>query len=67
MEQKNLILSEGCINKNAFHNNKRPINIDELDIRRIMLFSKHSYGIKDSLKYFIGYINIGNIFPLHYA
>ena len=28
-----------------------------------MLSSKHSNGNKGSFKYFIGYINIGNIFP----
>ena len=28
MEQKALIFGEDCINKNAFHKNKRPINIE---------------------------------------
>ena len=28
-----------------------------------MLSSKHSNGNEGSFKYFIGYINIGNIFP----
>ena len=64
MEQKALIFDEDCINKNAFHKNKRPINIDEVDIRRIVLSSKHSYGNKSSSKYFIGYINNGIAFPI---
>ena len=63
MEQNTLIFGEDCINKNAFHKNKRPINIDEVDIKRIVLSSKHSYGNRDSFKYFIGYIDIGNILP----
>ena len=29
-----------------------------------MLSSKHSYGNKGSFKYFIGYIHVGNVFPL---
>ena len=62
MEQKALIFGKDCIDKNAFHKNKRPINIDELDIRRIVLSSKDSYGNKGSFKYFTGYINIDNIF-----
>ena len=64
MEQKALIFGEDFINKNAFHKNKRPINIDEVDIRRIVLSSKHSYGNKGSFKYFIGYINNSNAFPI---
>ena len=43
MEQKAVIFGEDCNNKNTFHKNKRPISIDEVDIRRIVLSSKHSY------------------------
>ena len=43
MEQKALTFGEDCINKNVFHKNKRRINIDEIYIRRIVLYSKHSY------------------------
>ena len=46
MEQKALNFGEDCINKNAFHKNKRPINIKEVDIKRIVLSSKHSYDNK---------------------
>ena len=63
MEQKTLVFGEDCINKNAFHKDKRPINIDEVDIKRIVLSSKHSYGNKGSFKYFIGYIHVGKVFP----
>ena len=41
MEQKALIFGEDCINKNAFLKNKRPINIDEVDIGRIALSKKY--------------------------
>ena len=64
MEEKALKFGEDCINKNAFHTNKRSINIDEVDIRRVVLSSKHGYGNKGSFKYFIGYINKGNAFPI---
>ena len=40
------------------------MNIDEVDIRRIVLSSKHSYGNKGSYKCFIGYINNCNAFPI---
>ena len=64
MEQKVFIFGEDCINKNTFHKNKRPIGIDKVDVRRIVLSSKYSYGNKGSFKYFIGYIYIGNVFPI---
>ena len=41
MEQKVFIFD-----KNAFHKNKRPINIDKVEIRRIELSPKDSYGKK---------------------
>ena len=64
MEQKDLMFGEDCINKNTFHKNKKPINTDEVDIRGIVLSNKQSCGNKGSFKYFIGYINNFNAFPI---
>ena len=64
MEQKALSFGEDCINENDFHKNGKPISTDEVNIKKIVLSSKHSYGNKGSFKYFIGYINIGNLFPV---
>ena len=36
MEQNVLIFDKQCINKNALHEDKRPINIDKVDIKRIV-------------------------------
>ena len=36
MEQKVLIFGEDCFSRNAFHKDKRQINIDEVDIRRVV-------------------------------
>ena len=44
----------------AFHKNKRPFSIDKVDIKRLVLSKKDSYGKKGSFKYFIGYIHAGN-------
>ena len=63
MKQMVLIFGEDCINKNGFHKDKRPINIDEVDIRRIVLSRINSYGNKGSFKYYIGYIHKGEVFP----
>ena len=62
MEQEAVYLRENGITKSAFHKNKRPININEVDIERIKLLDKRSYG-KDSFKYFIGYSHESNTFP----
>ena len=52
--------------KSVFHKNKKLININEVDITRISLSDKKSYG-KDSCKCFIGYGHVGKAFPYHYA
>ena len=54
MEQEAGYFGENGIIKSAFHKNKNPININEVDIEQMVLSHKKSYG-KDSFKYFIGY------------
>ena len=41
---KNLIFGEGSVNKNLCYKSKLPINIDKVDIVRIIESSKDSYG-----------------------
>ena len=55
-------MGENGIIKSAFHKNKKPININEVDIKQIVLSYKTSC-IKDSFKYFIGYRHKDNAFP----
>ena len=43
------------INKNNFYKNKKPFNLHGLDVNKILVSKKESYGTKNSLKYFIGY------------
>ena len=52
MEQEVVHFGEKSITKSAFHKNKKPININEVDIKRIALSNKKSFS-KDSFKYFI--------------
>ena len=51
-----MIFSDQCINNYSFYKNKKTINIDEVDIKRILLSEVKSYGDKSSHKYYIGYI-----------
>ena len=55
MESKTICISETCIDKNAFQNNKSSINIDEIEINKVLLFDKTSCGNKGSFKCYIGY------------
>ena len=58
--KKVLIFAEDYVIKNNFHLSKKPINIDKVDIKKVMLSNKESYGNKGSCKYFTGYICEGN-------
>ena len=62
MEQQAVYFGENVIIKSAFHKNKRPTNINGVDIEEIVLSHKKSDG-KGSFKHFIGYRNRGNGFP----
>ena len=52
------------MNKSNFYKNNEIFNICDLDISKILVFEKESYGKKNSLKYFIGYNNDNVIRPL---
>ena len=64
MEKKVLVFDEEGIIKNKFHIHEISVGIDKVDIKRIMLSKKESYGNKGSYKYFIGYIYKGTALPL---
>ena len=64
MGSKTLCCGETCIDKNAFHNNKSSISINEVEINRIALFDKTSYGNKGSFKHYIGYRHKDRTFSL---
>ena len=55
MEAKVLIFDKHCIVKSSFHRCKEPIIIiNKVDIERIVLSGKDSYGNKGPFKYFFG-------------
>ena len=66
MESKILYFGEMCIDKNAFHNNKSSISVNEVEINKIVLFDKTSCGSKGSFKRYIAYRHKGgNFSPLN--
>ena len=48
MNQKVLIFDDQCINKYSFYKNKKPINIDEVEIEGKVLSRVESYRNKGS-------------------
>ena len=67
MKPKVLTYGETYINKNAFHKKATSINIGKIEIDKITLLDKTSYGNKGSFKYHIGYRhkNEALLSPLH--
>ena len=51
------------IEKQKFHQYKRPISIKAIDINKILISNKASFGEKD-FKYFIGYKHAKKFRPL---
>ena len=55
MSGKSINFDDKKINESSFHKNKKLFNIHDLDVNKILVSKKESYGKKKSLKYFIGY------------
>ena len=64
MNNKTIIFEDKKINKSNFHKNKKLFNLHDLDVNKIFVSKKESYGAKNSLKYFIGYNDDDVIRPL---
>ena len=64
MNGKNINFKDKKLNKGNFYKYKKLFNIHDLDVNKILVSKKESYGIKNSLKYFIGYNDDVIIKPL---
>ena len=64
MSGKSIYFKDKKFNKSNFYKNKKLFNIHDLDVNKILVAKKESYGTKDSLKYFIGYNDDDAIRPL---
>ena len=52
------------IKKNIFYRNRKPFDVSDIDVNRIVISKEVVYGTKNSLKYFIGYFDDDVIRPL---
>ena len=64
MSGKSINFDDKKINKNNFYKNKNLFDLNDLNVNKILVSKKVSYGTKDSLKYFIGYNDDDVIRPL---
>ena len=64
MSGKSINFDDKKINKSSFYNNKKLFSLNDIDINKILVSKKESYGTKNSLKYFIGYNDGDVIRPL---
>ena len=54
------------IEKNKFYRDKAPVPLNDVDIEKMLVSTKISFGEKKKQKYFIGYLHINHkIQPLH--
>ena len=64
MSGKGINYEDKKISKSNFYKNKKLFNIHDLDVNKILVFKKESYGTKTSPKYFIGCNDDDAIRPL---
>ena len=66
MNGKSINFDNKNIKKSDFYNkNKKIFNIDNIDVNKILVSKKETYGKYNSFKYFIGYNDNGVIRPLY--
>ena len=64
MNGKNINFDDKEIRKNFFYKNKKVFQTDNIDVNKILVSKKGTYGTKKSLKFFIEYNDNDVIRPL---
>ena len=64
MSGKSINFDDKKINKSIFYKNKKLFSLNDIDVNKILVSKKESYGTKNSSKYFIGYNDGDVIRPL---
>ena len=55
MSASSVIFDDKKIKKNIFYRSRKPFDVSDIDVNRIVISKEVVYGTKNSLKYFIGY------------
>ena len=64
MSGRSINFDDKKINKSSFYKNKKLLSLNDIDLNKILVSKKESYGTKNYLKYFIGYNDGDVIRPL---
>ena len=64
MSGKSINFDDKEISKSNFYKSKKLFNLNDIDVNKILVSKKESYGTKNSFKYFIGYNDDDVIRPL---
>ena len=64
MSGKSINFDDKKINKSSFYKNKKLFSLNDVDVNKILVSKKESYGTKNSSKYFIRYSDGNVIRPL---
>ena len=65
MSRSSINFNNEKIKKYEFCKNKKVFNIDNIDVNKILVSKKETYGKYNSFKYFLGYNDNGVIRPLY--
>ena len=65
MSGKDINFNDKKIRKSNFYKNKKINRIEDIDVNKILVSKKESYGTKNSFRYFIGYNDNDVIRPLY--
>ena len=57
MSGLSIIFDNKKIKKIFFYRSRKPFNLNDIDVNRIVISKEVVYGTKNSLKYFIGYFD----------
>ena len=61
MSGPSVIFDDKKIKKNIFYRSRKPFDVSDIDVNRIVISKEVVYGTKNSLKYFIGYNEEGDV------
>ena len=57
MSGLSIIFDDKKIKKNIFYRSRKPFDVSDIDVNRIVISKETVYGTKNSIKYFIGYFD----------
>ena len=57
MSGLSIIFDNKKIRKNMFYRSRKPFNVSDIDVNRMVISKEVVYGTKNSIKYFIGYFD----------